>query len=196
MKRSVFAGSVSLLLAASMCFGLAGCGGSSSSSVAESSTAGAEASEAEVSEAAEEESSAPDESREITGTTETWGVYTLLVPEGWELRKGDVFDDQSPDYCSVKKSDFSYFDFKNEKEETQKSKYEYNHKTYTLDQKDLPATTIAGIEWNGFEYGDSFVPGFELYATANGKFIRVSCAGFSFNSPEAQAILGSLKIGD
>ena len=189
MKRSILARSASVILAASLCMGITGCG-SSSSSAADSAESTAPA----ATEPAVEESEAPAENKEITGTTETWGVYTVLVPEGWTLRKGDVLDEESPDYCSVKKSDFSYFDFKNEKEETQKNQYEYNHKTYTLNQKDLPASTIAGIEWNGFEYGDDFVPGFELYAQTNGKFIRVSCAGFKFDSPEAKAILESLKI--
>ena len=193
MRRSIFARAASVILAASLCAGFAGCGGSESSSGAGSTESPAESTPPAAEESAPGESAA-EESSEITGTAQTWGVFTVLVPEGWTLRKGDVFDENSPDYCSVKKSDFSYFDFKNEKEETQKQQYEYNHKTYTQDQKDLPASTIAGIEWNGFEYGSSFVPGFELYAKAGDKFIRVSCAGFRFDSPEARAILESLKI--
>ena len=76
-----------------------------------------------------------------------------------------------------------------------KQKYDYNKKTYTQDQKDLPATKVGDIEWNGFEYGGDFNKGFELYATVNGKNIRVSSCGFKFDSPEAKAILGSIKLG-
>ncbi len=191
MKKMMIAKNAAVLLAALMSLSFVSCGSGDSSSAAD-------AAESTVQSAAEEdpaEPSATAEDKEITGTVETWGVYTVLVPDGWKLRKGDVLDENSPDYCSVKKSDLSWIDFKNEKEETQKKQYEYNHKTYTYNQKDLPAVTIAGIEWNGFEYGDDFTPGFELYGQSNGKFIRVSGAGFKFDSPEAKAVLESLKIG-
>ncbi|NLT10390.1 MAG: hypothetical protein GXY08_12980, partial [Ruminococcus sp.] len=131
---------------------------------------------------------------DLTGTEQTWGVFTLMVPDGWTLKGGDFLDENDPELCSVKKSDFSYFDIKSEKEDVQQKQYEYNKNTYTNEQKDIPATTLGDIEWNGFQYGNDFGGGFELYGQSNGRFLRVSCAGFSFDSPEAQAILGSLKV--
>lgn len=95
-----------------------------------------------------------------------------------------------------KKTDLTYLDFKNEKEEVMKQQYDYNPNTYTLNQKDLPETEIAGIKWNGFEYGTDINPCFELYAEYSGKYLRVSCVGFAFGSKEAQAILDSLKKKD
>ena len=130
----------------------------------------------------------------IKGETKTWGAYTVLVPEGWYLKGGDVFDEKDENVCSVRKSDFVYFDFKSETEEVMKKQYEYNHNTYTLNQKDLEQTEIAGISWNGFDYGSEINPGFELYATYKDKYLRVSCVGFTFNSRQAQEILSSLKI--
>ena len=127
-------------------------------------------------------------------STETWGDYTVGVPEGWKFRKGDVFDEADTRYCSVKKSDFSFFDFKMEKEDTAKQQYEYNKKTYTQEQKDVSGK-YGEIDWTGFQYSDGAGGyGFELMATVNGKPVRVSCSGFAFDSAEAKAVLGSLVI--
>ena len=182
MKKSIMAKAASIILASSLMLGMTACGDSSSKSE-DNSTASSEA----VSSASED--------KEITGKTETWGVFTVLVPDGWTLRKGDALDENDQTVCSVKKSDFSYFDLKSEKDDIMKQKYDYNKKTYTQDQKDLPATKVGDIEWNGFEYGGDFNKGFELYATVNGKNIRVSSCGFKFDSPEAKAVLGSIKLG-
>ena len=182
MKKSIMAKAASIILASSLVLGMTACGDSSS----KSDDTGA-ASSAAVSSSSED--------KEITGKTETWGVFTVLVPDGWTLRKGDALDENDQTVCSVKKSDFSYFDLKSEKDDVMKQKYDYNKKTYTQDQKDLPATKVGDIEWNGFEYGGDFNKGFELYATVNGKNIRVSSCGFKFDSPEAKAILGSIKLG-
>ncbi|WP_028504621.1 hypothetical protein [Ruminococcus sp. FC2018] len=178
MKKSILARSVSIILATSLMLGMTACGDSSnaeSSSEVSSSAAGSE---------------------QVKGESKTWGSFTVLVPDGWTLKGGDVFDEKDENICSVRKSDFTYLDFKSEKEEVMKQQYDYNHRTYTLNQKDLPETEIAGIKWNGFEYGAEINPGFELYASYSGKNLRVSCVGFTFNSKEAQAILDSLKIND
>ena len=183
MKKSIMAKAASIILASSLMLGMTACGDSSSKSE-DNSTASSEA-----------VSSSETENKEITGKTETWGVFTVLVPDGWTLRKGDALDENDQTVCSVKKSDFSYFDLKSEKDDVMKQKYDYNKKTYTNGQKDLPATKVGDIEWNGFEYDGAGTPCFELYATVNGKNIRVSSCGFKFDSPEAKAVLGSIKLG-
>lgn len=177
MKKKLAA----IALAATMCIGMTACGDSSTADDNnDSSTPAASSSKAE--------------DKQITGETKTWGVFTVLVHEGWELKGGDALDENDQNRCSVKKSDFTYFDLKSEKDDIMKQQYDYNKKTYTDQQKDLAATKIGDFEWNGFEYGGDFNKGFELYATANGKNIRVSCCGFSFDSAEAKAILGSIKL--
>ena len=181
MKKSIMAKAASIILASSLMLGMTACGDSSSKSEDTGTASSAAASSAS-------------EDKEITGKTETWGVFTVLVPDGWTLRKGDALDENDQTVCSVKKSDFSYFDLKSEKDDVMKQKYDYNKKTYTQDQKDLPATKVGDIEWNGFEYGGDFNKGFELYATVNGKNIRVSSCGFKFDSPEAKAVLASIKL--
>ena len=97
-------------------------------------------------------------------------------------------------YFSVKKSSLSGFSFSADSEESIKNNYDYNKKTYTNEQTDFKAT-FGSAEWEGFQYSDGWGGyGFELYATANGKPVRVSCAGFKFDSAEAKAVLESLKI--
>ncbi|MBO4697177.1 MAG: hypothetical protein J5643_07870 [Lachnospiraceae bacterium] len=127
-------------------------------------------------------------------STETWGDLTVGVPEGWTFRKGDALDDDDTRYCSVKKSDFSFFDFKMESEELAKQHYEYNKNTYTNEQTDVSGT-YGSIAWAGFQYSDGWGGyGFELYAVVNEKPVRVSCCGFKFDSEEAKTILGSMII--
>ena len=188
--KKICAKYAALLLAGTVALGcFAGCGSSDSSSKSESAK--------DVSSSAEEESSAEDsaeDNKAVVGDIKSWGIYTVLVPNDWTLRTGDVLDDNDERYCSVKKSDFSYFDFKCETEELQQMQYNYNKNTYTLNQKDIPATKIGGIEWNGFEYGNELTKGFELYGTSSGRFLRVSCAGFAFDSAEAKAIFESLSV--
>lgn len=192
MKNPIISKTAAILMTASMTLSLASCGDSDSSSKSKSSTSSSVSTENDIETTSEETES----NKEITGSEQTWGVFTVMVPDGWTLKGGNFLDENEPNICSVRKTDFNFFDIKNEKEEVQKQQYEYNKKTYTNEQKDLPATTLGGIEWNGFQYGNDFGGGFELYGQSNGKFLRVSCAGFSFDSPETKAILGSLKVSD
>lgn len=196
--KKILARTASIMLAASLTAAcLASCGsddssekktGSKADSVADSVSEDEESSLEEVSDEGSEKS------EDLTGEEQSWGCFTVLVPNGWTFRKGDVFDDNDERYCSVKKSDFSYFDLKNENEETATNHYEYNKKTYTNEQRDIPATKIGDIEWTGFEYGNDFGGGFELYAKVGDKFLRISSAGFKFDGIVTKTVLGSLKI--
>ncbi|MBR0146658.1 MAG: hypothetical protein IJM25_08375 [Eubacterium sp.] len=180
---------ITLVLAAvCVCASLTACGGSSDSTSAPGTEA-APATET-VTEAA---TSAPASGITIA-STETWGDITVGIPDGWKFRKGDAFDENDTRYCSVKKSDFSYFDIKMETEDVMKKQYEYNKNTYTNEQIDVSGK-VGEIDWTGFQYSDGWGGyGFELYATASGKPVRVSGCGFKFDSPEAKAVLESLKI--
>lgn len=123
-------------------------------------------------------------------STETWGDYTVGIPEGWTFRKGYALNEDDTTCCSVKKSDFSYFNFNMETEDMYMKKYDQNKATYTQDQKDCSGK-VGDIDWTGFEYSN----GFELYGkSSSGKPVRVSCSGFKFDSPETKAVLESLKI--
>jgi len=127
-------------------------------------------------------------------STETWGDYTVGVPTEWTFRKGDFLDENDTKYCSVKKSDFKYFDFKMEEEQVANNQYNYNKNTYTNEQTDV-SVSYAGIDWTGFQYSDGWGGyGFELIATVNEKPVRVSSCGFKVDSEEAKLVLGSLII--
>ena len=163
---------------------LAACGGSKDNST--SAPAATEAAQG----ATEAAPVTTEASASITiASTETWGDYTVGIPEGWTFRKGYALNEDDTTCCSVKKSDFSKFDFNMESEDMYMKKYNQNKSTYTQDQKDCSGK-IGDIDWTGFEYSN----GFELYGTSNGKPVRVSCSGFRFDSPETKAVLESLKI--
>ncbi len=172
---------LAVISASLLAVGLASCGDSSSQ---------ADDPAVKTSSNAVEESSSK---KEIQGDTKTWGIYSVMVPQGWELRGGYALDDNDVNYCSVKKSDFTYFDFKSESDDLMKQQYDYNKKTYTMEQKDVSGK-YGDIEWTGFEYGGELNKGFELYGKAGSKNVRVSCAGFTFDSEETKAVLSSLKI--
>lgn len=183
MKKKLFV----VLAGITVCASLAACGGSSDTTTSAPAPDAPAASETVTEEA-------PAAASVTIASTETWGDFTVGVPEGWKFRKGDSLDETDTHYCSVKKSDFSYFDFKMEKEEIYKQKYDQNKATYTNEQVDVSGK-FGDIDWTGFQYSDGWGGyGFELYATANGKPVRVSCAGFKFDSPETKAVLESLKI--
>ena len=81
-----------------------------------------------------------------------------------------------------------------EKENIYLQKYEQNKATYTNEQTDVSGK-YGDIEWTGFQYSDGAGGfGFELHAKVNGKPVRVSSAGFKFDSQEAKAVLETLKI--
>lgn len=146
----------------------------------------------------EEETNA-DTEEEVSGEEETvtWGFYTITVPAGFTFEGGGFMDENDTRYFKVKKSDFTYFDFKAEdSEDNMMSAYNYNKDTYTNEQKYVSGT-FGGIKWTGFQYGDGFGEnGFELYATINGKYIRISSAGYAFDDPMVEKVLGSLIISD
>lgn len=139
----------------------------------------------------------PTEAPAITiASTETWGDFTVGVPEGWTFRKGDVFDEEDTRYCSVKKSDFSYFDLKMQTENIATQQYAYNKNTYTNEQVDI-TVNYGGISWTGFQYSDGWGGyGFELigYAGDDNKIVRISSCGFAYDSEAAKTVLGSLVI--
>lgn len=125
--------------------------------------------------------------------TMTWGDWTVGVPAGYTLEGGDFFDETDPRYFSVKKSDFTFFDFKADGEEQIMNHYNYNKDTYTNEQKDVQGT-FGGNEWTGFQYSDGWGGyGFEAYATVGGELIRVSAVGFAFDDATAGAVLSSLQ---
>lgn len=126
---------------------------------------------------------------EISGETLRWGVYSVLVPEGFELKTGE--DASYCDFC-VQKSDFFYIGFITEEDdELLMQKYNYNKNTYTNEQVDVEGV-CGKHSWTGFQYSDGWGGwGFEVYTSLGEKLVRVSGVGYAFDSPVAQAVLSS-----
>ena len=180
-----------ILLALCLCVCLAACGDDDDDNGRKKSDSGKKT---EASDDGDEDPTPTTAAGITIASTETWGDFTVGIPAEWTFRKGDGLDEEDTRYCSVKKSDFKFFDFKRETEELANQQYTYNKNTYTNEQKDVSGT-IAGIEWTGFQYGDGWGGyGFELIATVGGKPVRVSSSGFAFDSEEAKTILGSLVV--
>ena len=193
------------LLTAVLCFSMTACGESKSEETTQTETATEETatdetatdatdSTDETADSATDDTAAASDFSMDGAAEQTWGAMTVSVPSGWEFKTGDFMDEKDERYCSVKKSDLSYFDFKMEDADVAKQQYEYNKKTYTNEQSDVSGK-IGDIDWTGFQYSDGFGGyGFELTATVGDKPVRVSCAGFAFDSAEAKAILESFKV--
>ena len=181
---------ITLALAAAMSLSLAACGDKKEENDTKATTQAATqaASESTTEAATEATTEAP-----AAVEAKTVGEWSVEVPGGWELKIGDFLDENDTRYFAVKKSDFYYFDFKSDGEDSIKKNYDHNKKTYTNEQQDVQATIGSG-EWTGFQYSDGFGGyGFEAYTTIDNTMIRVSSAGFAFDSEETKAVLGSLK---
>ncbi|MEE3467564.1 MAG: hypothetical protein VZQ83_03905 [Eubacterium sp.] len=185
------------MLTAMMALGLAACGSDSSAPASDdtSSDVTTDAGSTDTTDAGTTDAGTTEEAFSMDGAKEeTWGDLTVSVPAGYEFKKGDALDEKDTRFCSVRKNDFHYIDFKMEDDDVCQQQYEYNKKTYTNEQKDITGT-YADIAWTGFEYGDGLGgKGFEAYAKVNGKNLRISGASVAFDSEEAKAILGSVKV--
>ncbi|MBR5712898.1 MAG: hypothetical protein IKX54_04810 [Lachnospiraceae bacterium] len=183
-----------LLLALVLCVCLAACGDDDDDNRKKKKKADTENEDVTPTPDEDEVTPTPAEEQLEISATETWGDYTVGIPTGWTFRKGDALDEDDTRYCSVKKSDFKFFDFKMEDESLATQHYNYNKETYTNEQENITGT-YAGIVWTGFQYSDGWGGyGFELISIVNGKYVRVSSCGFKFDSAESKLVLGSLVI--
>ena len=129
-----------------------------------------------------------------SATVKEWGAFTVSVPTGFEFQGGDVLDEEDKECFSVKESSFKYFDFNRQDKENGMAHYKNNKETYTNGQTDVSGT-IGDFSWTGFQYEDGFGGyGFELYTEVGDKVVRVSSAGYTFDSAVTEGILGSLHV--
>lgn len=134
---------------------------------------------------------------DVAGTLQGYGDFAaLLIPEKFELVP-DTLVEGNPHFVSVKKSDFTYFDFRNYTDEAEMTRdYESVKKTYTYEQTPVSATW-QGIAWEGFQYGDGFGGyAFEVYTVLGTNYLRVSSAGLAFDHETVKAVLGSVTMAD
>ena len=173
---------ITLILAASMCFGLSACGSKEDATLSGVSGGG-------TPQTAYKQEATTEAARDLT-----WGRYTFTIPGGFYFKGGSVMDGNDTGAFSVKKTELTGFSFSTEHdEETMMNAYNGNKAAYTSGQKEVSGE-YGGIKWTGFQYDSSGTPALELYTTIDGVYIRVVSAGFAFDSEEAKEVLGSLRV--
>lgn len=134
---------------------------------------------------------------DVNGVLQGYGDFAaLLIPEKFELVP-DTLVEGNLHFVSVKKSDFTCFDFRNYTDEAEMARdYESVKKTYTYEQTPVSATW-QGIVWEGFQYGDGFGGyAFEVYTVIGTNYLRVSSVGLAFDHETVKAVLGSVTMAD
>ena len=127
------------------------------------------------------------------GETQTWGNITVLVPDGMELKGGNILDENDPDVVNIheKDNELHYFlitlgDSEDDAASSIEATKEYNEgaEDYTID--------IGGVKWTGVKY-DYMGPVFQAYGTVNGQIVMVQCYGFESDGATTTAVLQSIK---
>ena len=189
---------VAICITAAIGLSITGCGSSSTSTTGSTTNISDTSISTEITTTDNTTSGTTEESNidslPVKGATTKWGQFTFSVPASVTFKGGDVFDENDTRICSLKVSDFKYFEFKTESEDIMKQKYEYNKSTYTNEQSNI-SETINGINWTGFQYSDGWGGyGFELYTTVNNTCVRVSSAGYKFDDPLTKSILENFSV--
>ncbi|MBO4394860.1 MAG: hypothetical protein J5819_00755 [Eubacterium sp.] len=201
MKKKIV---VVMALAAAMSFGLTACGDGKNDAISDAIDSAAEDVADAIGDVAdtfsldsgsnESDGTSSDSVDMSTAKEETWGVFTISVPTGFEFKTGDTLDEKYEGSCSVKESTFKYFDIDISDKENGMNHYNYNKETYTNEQKDVSGT-IGDFSWTGFQYSDGFGGyGFELYTEVGDQVLRISSAGYEFGSAVPEAILATLHV--
>lgn len=131
---------------------------------------------------------------DVKGAEQTWGNITLLVPEGMELKGGNILDENDPDVLNIheKDNEFHYFMVTIYDEESCKNSIS-GTKDMNDEVKDVNLD-VGGIKWTGVTYDVYGTPGLQVYAPINGKYALVSAYSYELDDDVTQAVLGSIKL--
>ena len=168
----------------------AACGDSESSSEAGGSAADVQSGAAGGS-AADVQSGAAGDAK---GETQTWGNITVLVPEGMNLKGGNILDENNPDIVNVKKDDneLNYFLITIvDSEDDAKSSLEL---TRSANEGAKDVTIDAGAAWKGVTYQSLNMDVFQVYGTVDGKVVTVQAFGFAADDSTTKDVLSSIKV--
>ena len=131
------------------------------------------------------------------GAIESWGIYEeIFIPEGMKLAAGGITNAEDENAVRVLKTDnpLNYFYFiLSTEEQSQKdiaatieANGKYNPEEVTFKTGDF--------EWKGVGFNALGSDVAQMYAAIGDKVINVRMAGFAYNSDDAAAILGSIKV--
>lgn len=132
---------------------------------------------------------------EAKGETQTWGRYTVLIPDGYVLKGGDVFDEENTKAFNInnKDSSLTYFMFNTYDEDSCKSSIDTT-KDMNEGASDV-SVVYNGVTWTGVAYESIGIACFSMYADfGNGDFVLLSAAGNAYDSDTTSAILSSLVL--
>ena len=132
---------------------------------------------------------------EIKGETETWGRYTVFVPEGYALKGGDAFDENNEKSFNLNGDEgfFNYFMFNLYNEDSAKMSVETT-KESNEGAEDVEIE-FGGVKWIGVAYESMDIPCFSMYADfGNDEFVLVSGASNAYDSDLVNAVLSSIVV--
>lgn len=174
---------LALVLAAVLMLGtLAACGGNGGTSQAASS-------EAESSQEASSQAAPV-----VSGEEQTWGNFTLLVPEGMTLKGGSLIDPESEDSLTLTldENEAHYIMMDVVAAETAEASIDA---TKEMNEGSEDVTLSAGADWKGCAYKYAgMMDCFQLYAAVGGKTVMVRSAWFAYDDDTVQAVLSSLQV--
>ncbi len=127
------------------------------------------------------------------GETQTWGNITIFVPDGMELKGGNILNENDPDVVNIheKENEMHYYLVTLGDDEEDASSSIEATKEYNEGAEDI-TLDIGGVKWTGVKY-DFMGPVFQVYGTVNGQIVMVQCYGFESDSATTSAVLQSIK---
>lgn len=127
------------------------------------------------------------------GETQTWGNITIFVPDGMELKGGNILNENDPDVVNIheKENEMHYYLVTLGDDEEDASSSIEATKEYNEGAEDI-TLDIGGVKWTGVKY-DFMGPVFQVYGTVNEQIVMVQCYGFESDSATTSAVLQSIK---
>lgn len=142
------------------------------------------------------------ETEELAGKTETWGVFSVFVPEGLKLTPGDAADSKNTKALSVADPDnaLKYFIFNAVSEEQAKENIETTRaiNADSYDVKNVEPFTTGENTWEGISYGapDGRWTVYVLVTGEGDSSVQLMMCGFDLADDATTAVLSSVKLVD
>ena len=130
----------------------------------------------------------------VKGTTQEWGNFKVLVPDGYTLKGGNLLDENDPEKFNINNNDnaLTYYMFGTYDEEGAKDSIDMT-KESNEGAKDVSAT-YNGVEWTGVAYESIGYQCFELSGKFGDKYVVVNAVGNAYDGDVTNAILSSLEV--
>lgn len=133
------------------------------------------------------------------GTVETWGVITVLIPEGMSLKGGSLLDSESKNDATIMGAANDYSEYfmisVKDSEDTVKDSIDMTREINDDVKIDDVTETLDGVEWKGITYESLGIRVYVVYAEIGGQFVQVTGTGHTYDDATSVAILKSVKLG-